>query len=131
MSSLALLQDACDALPHTTRAMFGGHGLFAPNGGMFAAVVDEDRIALKLPREVDQAAFVALGGKPWSYQDRMTMRAWLVIPEAMYDEPTLLAKWCGVAHATAEPKKAKKGATKKSGVKSASAKRAGSKDSRG
>lgn len=108
MSHLPLLEDACEGLPHTRRAMFGGHGLFAPNGGMFAAIVPGDRIALKLPREEDAAAFLAEGGEAWVYEERMTMRAWFVIPDDFYDEPLRLAEWARRAHATAEPPKAKK-----------------------
>lgn len=106
-ATLPLLEEACADLPHTRRAMFGGHGFFAPNGGMFAAVVDEDRLAIKLPDEAAQQAFVAEGGEPWTYQGRMTMRAWLVVPPEMLDDPRALAEWCRRAHASAEPAKAK------------------------
>lgn len=104
-TSLPLLEDACTRIPHTTRAMFGGHGFFANNGGMFAAIVDGDRIALKLPVPEDFAALVALGGKQWVYQDRMPMRAWAVVPDAFYDEPRTLAEWAKKASTTAEPGK--------------------------
>jgi TfoX/Sxy family transcriptional regulator of competence genes len=59
MGNIDLLEDACASLPHTTRAMFGGHGLFAPHGGIFAAVVDDDRIILKF---ADDAARAELEG---------------------------------------------------------------------
>lgn len=108
MSALPILEDACEGVPHTRRAMFGGHGFFAANGGMFAAVVDEDRIALKLPRPEDHEAFLAEGAKPWVYQERMAMARWLVVPDAFYDEPRRLADWARRAAATAEPKKAKR-----------------------
>lgn len=107
MGNLDLLLDACARLPHTRRAMFGGHGLFAPNGGMFAAIVDEDRIALKLPNAEDQAAFQAEGARPWVYQGQMTMAAWLVVPDELYDAPQRLAEWARLAHATAVPPKPK------------------------
>lgn len=123
MSNLPLLEDACAGLPHSTRSMFGGHGLFAPNGGMFAAIVDLDRIALKLAREEDAEAFRAEGGEPWVYDGRASMRGWYVVPDEMYDEPRRLAEWARRAHATVEPKKAKaKGAAKK-GPKKAAAKK--------
>lgn len=115
MSSLDLLEEACAGLPYTKRAMFGGHGLFAPNGGMFAAVVDEDRLALKLPEEATFAEFLAEGARPWVYDGRTTMRKWAVVPEEMYDEPARLAAWARRAHATAEPKRAKTGTQKAPG----------------
>lgn len=110
VSSLDLLEDACARLPHTTRAMFGGHGLFAPNGGMFAGIVDEDRIILKLGDEGPRAELVGLGGAPWTYAGGpkpMTMREWILVPDAFYDEPARLAEWAAVAHRAARPPKAK------------------------
>jgi TfoX/Sxy family transcriptional regulator of competence genes len=128
MGSLDLLEDACAKLPHSTRAMFGGHGLFAPNGGMFAGIVDDDRIVLKLEEGTpEHDAFKAAGGKPWSYQGKpaasaraktdrsssgMTMKEWLLVPDAMYDEPRALAEWAAKAHRIVPAKKAKKAAKK-------------------
>jgi len=115
VANIELLEEACAALPHTTRAMFGGHGLFAPNGGIFAAVVDDDRIILKFADDAARAELEALGGEPWTYAGRMTMREWIVIPDRLYDEPHELASWAKRAHALAPPKKAagKKAAGKK------------------
>src|SRR5688572_22445116 len=112
MGNLGLLEDACASLPHTTRAMFGGHGLFAPNGGMFAGIVDEDRIVLKFRSgSPDHEAFIALGARPWTYGDGpkpMTMKEWLLVPDALYDEPRALAEWAGRAHRAAPAKRPKK-----------------------
>ena len=110
MGNLDLLEDACARLPHSTRAMFGGHGLFAPNGGMFAGIVDEDRIILKLAEGEPRAGLVALGGAPWTYAGApkpMTMREWILVPESFYDEPARLAEWAAVAHRLAKPPKPK------------------------
>ena len=120
MGNLDLLEDACARLPHTTRAMFGGHGLFAQNGGMFAGIVDEDRIILKLADEAPRAELVALGGAPWTYAGQekpMTMREWILVPDAFYDDPARLAEWAAVAHKLAKPPKGKgkKAAAKKGG----------------
>ncbi len=108
MGNLDLLEDACAPLPHTTRAMFGGHGLFAPNGGMFAGIVDEDRIVLKLADDAARAELVALGGAAWTYNGKMTMKQWIVVPDAFYDEPGTLAEWARRAHRLAPPGKARK-----------------------
>lgn len=117
MSSLEILEEACAGLPYTKRAMFGGHGLFARNGGMFAAVVPGDRLAVKLPRGEDAAELLAEGGEPWVYDGRTTMSKWILAPESMYDEPTRLAEWTRRAHATAEPARTK--LAKKAGAKKA------------
>lgn len=113
MGNLDLLEDACAKLPHSTRAMFGGHGLFAPNGGMFAGIVDEDRIVLKLAQEEPRAALVALGGAPWTYAGKMTMNNWILVPDDFYDEPRKLTEWCARAHAIAPAKGTKKSSSKK------------------
>lgn len=115
MGNLDLLEDACAPLRHTTRAMFGGHGLFAPHGGMFAGIVDDDRIVLKLAQEEARAALIAEGGEAWTYRGRMTMREWVLVPDSFYDDPRRLAEWARRAFALAPPpapKKASKGARK-------------------
>ena len=128
MGNLALLEDALAALPHTRRSMFGGHGAFAPNGGMFAAIVDDDRIALKLPRQEDYEAFLAAGGEPWVYEGRMSMAHWAVVPDALYDDPRGLAEWARRAHATAAPSKSKLARARKA-AKGATAKKAATRKS--
>ena len=131
MAGLEILEEACAGLRYTKRAMFGGHGLFAPNGGMFAAIVDDDRVALKLPDEA-HAAFEAEGGRPWVYDGRMAMRAWFVIPDALYDATERLAAWTRRAHAAAKPSKAKaaRDAKKAPAKKAAAKKPAAKKDAR-
>lgn len=124
MSNIDLLEEACEKLPHTTRAMFGGHGLFAPNGGMFAGIVTDDEIVLKLAEPAIRGELIALGGHPWVYNGKMTMNDWIVVPESFYDDPRALADWAKRAHAIAPPKKAAKKATaKKAPTKKAPAKK--------
>ncbi len=109
--NLPLLLDACARLKHTKRAMFGGHGLFAPNGGMFAAIVDDDLIVLKFSDDKARAGLEALGGAAWTYGGQkkpMTMREWILIPEDFYDDQELLASWAQRAHQLAPAKAAKK-----------------------
>lgn len=122
MPNIDLLEEACEQLPHSTRAMFGGHGLFAPNGGMFAGIVTDDEIVLKLAEPTARAALIALGGHPWVYDGKMTMKDWIVVPDRFYDEPRELAAWASRAHALAPPKKAKP-AKKATTKKAAKAKR--------
>lgn len=107
MPNIDVLEEATEKLPHSTRKMFGGHGLFAPNGGMFAGIVDDDRIILKFANEEARAEFEAIGGRAWVYNEKMTMKEWILVPDALYDEPRALAAWAARAHKLAPPKKAK------------------------
>lgn len=129
MANLDLLEEACDKLPHTTRAMFGGHGLFAPNGGMFAGIVTDDEIVLKLADETARDELVALGGHAWVYDNKMTMKEWIVVPDRFYDEPRTLAEWAARAHKLAPAKKAKGQGAKKTAAKKPQTKRAGARRS--
>lgn len=111
MASLDLLQDACAGLPHTERKMFGGYGFFAPNGGMFAGIVDDDRIILKFEEGPAKQALLALGTTAWTYagsEKPMTMRNWILVPDAFYDDPDALASWAQKAHKAAPAKAEKK-----------------------
>src|SRR4051812_22357776 len=94
--SLDILTDACAGLPMTVRKMFGGHGLFAPNGGMFAGILSEDEVILKLADAKARDELVALGGRAWSYKGRgkaVTMAEWIVIREGFYDDHDELSAW--------------------------------------
>lgn len=127
--SLELLTDACADLDFTAKKMFGGHGFFAPNGGMFAGIVTDDEVIFKLADDAARAELVALGGHPWTYtgQDKpMTMAQWIVVPDAFYDDPETFAAWAARAHALVPAKKTavKRTAVKKSGVKKKVKKRA-------
>ena len=107
--SLEILIEACGELEVVRRKMFGGYGFFAPNGGMFAGIVTEDEIILKIegaPRD----ELVALGGKPWTYTGQskpMTMENWIVVPERFYDDFELFNVWAARAHKLAPAKRAK------------------------
>jgi colicin import membrane protein len=110
--ALELLTDACAALDATARKMFGGHGFFAPNGGMFAGIVTDDEVILKLVEGPLRDELIGLGGHPWTYEGHgrpMTMKQWIVVPERFYDDPELLAEWAAKAHA-AVPAKTQKAA---------------------
>lgn len=108
-TALDLLTDACVGLPHTTRKMFGGHGFFAPNGGMFAGILSDTEVMLKLVEGPARTELIGLGGHPWTYLGQakpMTMAQWIVVPEAFFDDPELFATWAKRAHALVPPKKA-------------------------
>ncbi len=106
--ALEVLMDACERLPFKVRKMFGGHGFFAPNGGMFAAIVTVDAIILKLQKGPARDDLIALGGAPWVYSGKaksMTMQEWIVIPDGFYDDQELFATWTKRAHRLAPAKK--------------------------
>lgn len=109
MGNVDLLEDACDRarLAHTTRAMFGGFGLFASNGGMFAGIVDDDRIIFKLAAPDVRSELIVAGGKPWVYKSKMgamEMKEWILAPDAFYDDPAAMAAWAKRAYAIAPAK---------------------------
>jgi TfoX/Sxy family transcriptional regulator of competence genes len=116
--SLDLLTDACADLEFTARKMFGGHGFFAPNGGMFAGIVSDDEVIFKLADDAARAELIELGGHPWTYDGQakpMTMAQWIVVPEGFYDDPELFSVWARRAHklVPAKSSKPKRAATTK------------------
>lgn len=118
--ALDLLTEACTSLPHTPRKMFGGHGFFAPNGGMFAGIVTDDEVILKLVMGPLRDELIALGGHPWVYDGMKkptTMKEWIVVPERFYDDGELLATWAAKAHRAVPAKAAKTKKKKKPGTK--------------
>jgi TfoX/Sxy family transcriptional regulator of competence genes len=123
---LDLLTDACAGLPCTPRKMFGGHGFFAPNGGMFAGIVSSTEVIFKFADETARTELIAEGGHPWVYgvQDKpMTMSPWIVVPERFYDDPEAFAAWARRAHALVPGKLAKKRGAKKPAVAAKPAKK--------
>jgi len=107
--SLDILTEACGSLPKTVRRMFGGYGFFAPNGGMFAGIVTDDEVILKLEDEAARRDLLAEGGHSWVYQGRdrpMTMASWIVVPEGFYDDQEHFGAWARRAHALVPAKRA-------------------------
>lgn len=82
--------------------MFGGQGLLAENGAMFAGVWDGDQLLLKMPDETERAKMLAAGGKTWRQKTKTGARdmpSWIIAPR---DLPArTLAAWVKRAHAAA------------------------------
>lgn len=103
--------------PVTTRAMFGGHGIYR-DGTIIGIVIDE-AIYLKVD-DATRAAFEAEGCAPFMYEargKRIPMSYWSV-PEDALDSPQEFRPWAQRAWEAAlrkpKPKpKSKKAATKK------------------
>ena len=103
--------------PVTTRAMFGGHGVY--RDGTIIGIVVEEAIYLKVDAET-RAAFEAAGCAPFVYESKgkaVPMSYWSV-PEDALDSPQDFRSWAQRAWEAAlrkpKPKpKAKKMAAKK------------------
>ncbi|MCK6458819.1 MAG: TfoX/Sxy family protein [Planctomycetes bacterium] len=74
---------------------------------MTAAVVDDDRIVFKLADAKARGALEALGGHPWTYAGKMTMKEWILARDAFYDDQVLMASWAQRAHLLVPAKKAR------------------------
>jgi TfoX/Sxy family transcriptional regulator of competence genes len=97
--SLARLEKASVRLKPTSKRMFGGTGLLAENGAMFAGVWDGGKLLLKLTDEAEREALLAAGGKTWRQKTKTGTRAmpsWVIVPEDM--SARTLAAWVKRAH---------------------------------
>lgn len=103
----------------TTRAMFGGHGVY--RDGVIIAIVIDEAIYLKVDAET-RAAFEAAGSEPFVYEAKgkaVPMSYWSV-PEDALDSPQEFRPWAQRAWEAAlrKPKpKSKKAAAKKAAKK--------------
>ena len=108
--------------PITTRAMFGGHGVY--RDGVILGIVIDEVLYLKVDAQA-RAAFEAEGCEPFVYESRgksVPMSYWTV-PEAALDSPQEFRPWAQRAWEAAlrkpkpkpKPKQraAKKAATRK------------------
>lgn len=80
---------------------------------MFAGIVTDDEVILKLVLGPARDERMGLGGRPWVYRGRdkaMTMQEWIVVPDAFYDDQELFSTWAARAHRLVPAKgSAKKG----------------------
>lgn len=84
----------------STRAMFGGHGVY--HDGVFIALVIDEALYLKADAQT-RAAFEAAGCAPFEYVQkgrRLTMSYWSA-PETAMDSPQALLPWARLAYAAA------------------------------
>ncbi len=102
-----------DFCPVTTRAMFGGHGVY--RDGVIIGIVIDDTLYLKVDSET-RAAFEAQGCSPFVYEAKgksVPMSYWSV-PEDALDSPQAFRPWAQRAWEAALRKpKSKKSAAKK------------------
>jgi DNA transformation protein and related proteins len=94
---LAYLQDLFSEFGAiTTRAMFGGHGVY--RDGVFIALVIDGALYLKVDART-RGEFEAAGCAPFEYAHkgkRLTMSYWST-PEAAMDSPQAMLPWARMA----------------------------------
>ena len=100
----------------TSRAMFGGHGLYAD--GVFFAIVDDDVLYLRVDAQ-NRAEFEALGCTPFEYSTKEGAHhamSYLSAPDEALERPDAMGRWArsslGAALRAAAAAKKPKGAKK-------------------
>ena len=109
--------------PVTTRAMFGGHGVY--RDGVIIAIVIDEAIYLKVD-DATRAAFEAAGCAPFVYEakDKAVPMSYWSVPEDALDSPQEFRPWAQRAWEAAlrkpkpKPKQAAKKVTKETGQSS-------------
>ena len=77
----------------TSRAMFGGHGLYAD--GVFFAIVDDDVLYLKVDDRI-RAEFGALGCTPFEFTTKEGVQqamSYLRAPDEALERPDAMGRW--------------------------------------
>ncbi len=97
----ALVLDALRAArPVEVKAMFGGLGIYLD--GVFMAVVDDDRLYLKID-SVTEPVYEARGMAPWS----VAPGAYRELPEEVLSDPVVCGEWLDAARGAAVRRKRK------------------------
>ena len=78
----------------TSRAMFGGHGLYWR--GVIFAIAHRERLYLKVD-EQSRPAFEARGMGPFRPNERQTLKSYYEVPPEVLDDPEALLSWAGEA----------------------------------
>lgn len=95
----SFLDFVCDQLPDvTSRAMFGGHGLY--RDGVFFAIAYEDRLYFKVD-DSTVGRYLEAGMGPFSPRTRTVSRSYYEVPAEVLDDREVLAEWAADALAAA------------------------------
>lgn len=95
-----VLQHLNQVAPVTSRAMFGGYGIYT-NGIMFALIA-HDLLYFKVD-DSNRENFLALGMAPFTYEGKgkpITM-SYYQLPNSIWQEPALLMEWIETSAAIA------------------------------
>ena len=87
--------------PVTSRAMFGGHGLYL--GDQFFAIVHRDRLYFKTDEE-SQGDYETRGSEPFRPNARQTLRTYWEVPADVVENPEAAVDWARDAVACAAGK---------------------------
>jgi DNA transformation protein len=97
----------------TSRAMFGGHGVY--KDGIIFAIIVNDELYFKVDGS-NKGEYESRGSHPFVYNQgghaATTMSYWLV-PDEVLDDPDLLASWVDVSVGISKANPSKKKPTKK------------------
>jgi DNA transformation protein len=87
--------------PVTSRAMFGGHGLYL--GDQFFAIVHRDRLYFKTD-DSSRAAYEERGSEPFRPNERQTLKTYWEVPADVIENRETAVEWArdAVACAAAE-----------------------------
>jgi TfoX/Sxy family transcriptional regulator of competence genes len=96
-----LLETAMGDFPADKRLMFGGPAYFV-NNNMFAAV-HQDGIIVRLAGEDRDAMLAGYdGAAPFEPMEGRAMKAYVTVPEALYNDREALREWLNRSYAYAE-----------------------------
>lgn len=92
------------ARPITSRAMFGGIGIYLDE--VFMGVIDDDRLYLKVDPQTE-GEYLARGMAQWSYDGGKTLNPYREMPEDVLNDPEQCGIWLEAARDAAIRLKAK------------------------
>ena len=93
--------------PFAPRIVFQGKAQALGHGGVRVEPENDERIGLGFVQMGLTLDLESLGGRAWVNADKMTMKEWILIPDAFYDDQDLLAEWAARAQSVAPAKKSK------------------------
>lgn len=97
----ALVELFAPVLPVQVRPMFGGHGLYGPEG-IFAIDV-EGELFLKVDAAT-RPLWEQAGSRPFTYEKKAGQQAvmsYFALPDEAYDDPDVLLRWVRLAREAA------------------------------
>jgi DNA transformation protein len=89
--------------PVTSRAMFGGHGLYL--GPQFFGIVHRDRLYLKTD-ESSRPGYEARGAEPFRPNERQTLKSYWELPAEVLEDREAAVEWARDAVSCAAAKAA-------------------------
>jgi DNA transformation protein and related proteins len=98
-----VLEQLAELGPVTSKAMFGGHGLYL--GDQFFAVVHRDRLYFKTDEQA-RAEYARRGSGPFQPNERQTLTSYWEVPADVLENPGLAVEWARDAVACAAAGKA-------------------------